>query len=378
MATRPPRGTPVAFSWPGESWHPIFYDLSFVAVVLVLADAFAVDHSLSMAAWLLLVFGVLWLLWFVTMLLERRRPVGALRVGVLTVQMALLLAAAMASDDTIADNSPWFAALVGVALLLTSLLVRPGQGPENRRPFVGLLVAAAAWLVSVALWSSWLVLGAWAVALLAMLFTARELLMVGGADQQRLGRRLGELTVVVIGESFLKVGLAAGDVPVNEVSVLGLAIVFVVCTCVWWDYFIGPRLAPHGATHTLVWATGQWAMHLALIWLAVGLAKILVDASHLDPEVVASLVVLPAAVLTASLAYLDIVSGVGAAGLRLTVHAAQTLVLVALALALWLGGWPDTRVAGLVVALVVAGGALALAATAVAEGEAFDREHDQA
>ena len=111
----------MAFSWPGESWHPIFYDLSFVAVVLVLADAFAVDHSLSMAAWLLLVFGVLWLLWFVTMLLERRRPVGALRVGVLTVQMALLLAAAMASDDTIADNSPWFAALDGVAVSLTTL-----------------------------------------------------------------------------------------------------------------------------------------------------------------------------------------------------------------------------------------------------------------
>lgn len=363
------RQTPVEFTWPGESWHPLFYDLSFVAVVLVLADAFAVDHSIGMAAWLVLVFGVLWLLWFVTMLLERRRQVGALRVGVLTVQMALLLGAAMASDDTIEDNSPWFAALVGAALLISSLLVRPNKGRGNTRPFVGLVIAAAAWLISLALWSSWLVLGAWAVGLLAMLFTARELLKAGGDDQLRIGRRLGELTVVVIGESFLKVGLAAGDVPVSEVSVLGLAVVFVVCTCVWWDYFIGPRLAPHGAAHTLVWATGQWAMHLALIWLAVGLAKILVDASHLDPEVVAGLVVVPAAVLTASLAFLDMVSGTGTAGLRLTVHASQTLALSALSLSLWLAGWPDTRVAGLAVAAVVAGGALLLAASAIREGE---------
>ena len=192
VATKAARRSPVEFTWPGESWHPLFYDLSFVAVVLVLADAFSIDHTLSMAAWLALVFAVLWLLWFVTMLLERRRPVGALRVGVLTVQMALLLGAAMAADDTIEDNSAWFAALVAAALLLSSILVRPGGGRENVRPFVGLVVAAAAWVVSLALWSSWLVLGSWAVALVAMAFTAWELLKVGGDDHARIGRRLGE------------------------------------------------------------------------------------------------------------------------------------------------------------------------------------------
>ena len=157
MAVTPTRSS-VQFTWPGETWHPLFYDLSFVAVVLVLADAFAIDHSRGMAAWLALVFAVLWLLWFVTMLLEDQRAVGALRVGVLTVQMAMLLVAAMAADDTIEDNSPWFAAMVGAAVLLSSMLVRPSRGGGDVRPFVGLLVAGAAWLLSLALWSSWLVL----------------------------------------------------------------------------------------------------------------------------------------------------------------------------------------------------------------------------
>ena len=174
---------------------------------------------------------------------------------------------------------------------------------------------------------------------------------------------------MVIGESFLKVGLAAGDVPVSEVSVLGLAVVFVVCTCVWWDYFIGPRLARHGPERTLVWAGGQWALHLSLIWLAVGLAKLLVDARHLEPSLVAGLVVLPTAVLTASLAFLDVIAGGRAAGLRFTVHTAQAVSLAALAGSVWLQAWPTTRVAGLAVAVVVAGGALILAASAVHAGE---------
>ena len=355
------RRAQVRLMWPGESWHPLFYDLSFVAVVLVLADAFSIDHSVSMAAWLALVFGVLWLLWFVTMLLERHRPVGALRVGVLTVQMALLLGAAMAADDTLEDNSQWFAALVGAALLISLVLVVPRREASNRRPVVGLLVAALAWLLSVALWASWLVLAAWAVGLLAMLWTAWELLRVGGDDHSRLGRRLGELTVVVIGESFLKVGLAAGEVPVTEVSVLGLAIVFVVSTCVWWDYFIGPALAAHRARRTLAWASGQWAMHLALIWLAVGLAKLLVDGRHLGPTLMATLIVLPTVLLACSLGYLDIVSATRVVRRRVAVHAGQAVILSALALSLWLAEWPVTRAAGLAVAAVVGGGAVLVA-----------------
>lgn len=356
------RRAQVRLTWPGESWHPLFYDLSFVAVVLVLADAFSIDHSVSMAAWLALVFGVLWLLWFVTMLLERHRPVGALRVGVLTVQMALLLGAAMAADDTLEDNSQWFAALVGAALLISLVLVVPRREASNRRPVIGLLVAALAWLLSVALWASWLVLAAWAVGLLAMLWTAWELLRVGGDDHSRLGRRLGELTVVVIGESFLKVGLAAGEVPVTEVSVLGLAIVFVVSSCVWWDYFIGPALARHRARRTLAWAAGQWAMHLALIWLAVGLAKLLVEGRHLGATLMATLIVLPTVLLACSLGYLDIVSATRVVRRRLVVHAGQALMLSTLALSLWLAEWPVTRAAGLAVAAVVGGGAVLVAA----------------
>lgn len=103
-------------------------------------------------------------------------------------------------------------------------------------------------------------------------------------------------------------------------------------------------------------------MHLALIWLAVGLAKLLVEGRHLGATLMATLIVLPTVLLACSLGYLDIVSATRVVRRRLVVHAGQALMLSTLALSLWLAEWPVTRAAGLAVAAVVGGGAVLVAA----------------
>ena len=139
-------------------------------------------------------------------------------------------------------------------------------------------------------------------------YAAVRLLRPELPDLHRMTHRLGELTVIVIGESFLKIALVAGDAAVSEFSVLALVVAFAVGTLTWWDYFIGPEPAAGALTpgRALAWSAGHLLGHLTLIALAVGLAKLLVYGGELELALAAGLLVAPLAGFAAARALIDL------------------------------------------------------------------------
>ena len=89
--------------------------------------------------------------------------------------------------------------------------------------------------------------------------------------------RLGLLTIIVCGESFVKVSLLAADGTLDGIDLMVLVTMFVFVFGVWWAYFddvpaAGLRPQPWRAAG---WLFGHLLVQLALVASAVGYGKVL-------------------------------------------------------------------------------------------------------
>jgi low temperature requirement protein LtrA len=96
-------------------------------------------------------------------------------------------------------------------------------------------------------------------------------------DEHHFVERLGLLTIIVCGESFVKVSLLAADGSLDGIDLAVLVTMFVFVFGVWWSYFDDvPKagLRPQAARAT-GWLLGHLLLQLSLVAAAVGYAKVL-------------------------------------------------------------------------------------------------------
>lgn len=275
---------------PGRQWVDLFYDLAIAAGIIALSGSFSSDHSAMGALWFAVTYAVMGCLWFITSALTgaySADPPGpsAGWVALVVVQLALVLLLPVAAGDELAAADAVFDLLLGGALVVSVVLALrgPGRGPARSGPVAGLLAGAA-----VVLGGSW-----WAQGPATVIVWLLSLALVGaavgilassrGMDPHRVAHRLGELTIVVLGEILVKLVLTLAEESLASVSVAGLAATFAVLILVWWGYF---GLAQAGAdlsrsARRLVWVVAHFPFHLGLLALAVGLAKASVGSSTL-------------------------------------------------------------------------------------------------
>ena len=96
-------------------------------------------------------------------------------------------------------------------------------------------------------------------------------------DEHHFVERLGLLTIIVCGESFVKVSLLAADGSLDGIDLTVLVTMFVFVFGVWWGYFDD---VPHAGIRpepirTAGWMVGHLAVQLALVGDAVGYTKVL-------------------------------------------------------------------------------------------------------
>ena len=97
-------------------------------------------------------------------------------------------------------------------------------------------------------------------------------------DEHHFVERLGLLTIIVCGESFVKVSLLAADGSLDGIDLTVLVTMFVFVFGVWWSYFDD---VPHAGIRpepirTAGWLVGHLAVQLlALVGGAVGYGKVL-------------------------------------------------------------------------------------------------------
>lgn len=309
--------------WPGPQWLALFYDLAFAAGIIAIAGSYGYDHSVLGAVWFATAYGIIASAWLLTggatgAFSSQPKQATTLVVVVIVIQMAAVLMLSVASGDSIASSSGLFDGLLG--LLLATCLVLGWLARAGVHVSTNALPARVQWLVVVAgaaLVVAWLVPDApglivWLAALGALALAGAMVTLDSAIDVHRLAHRLGELTIIIVGEVLVKMALTADDESVWSVELVELGAALVLLVGVFWAYFTGPvKVSSLAGGRRLMWVTAHWALHVALLGLAVGMSKLLVGSESLDePGALLALLTGPALLIWTSLAVLDWVTGV--------------------------------------------------------------------
>jgi low temperature requirement protein LtrA len=282
--------TDARLSRPGQTvgWLELFYDLVFVAAVVTFSDAISFRPDLDLISAVDGAFAAMWLVWLATTLhANRYRDDGAIQRFLVLVQMLLLTINALAVGDGF-DAHPELISITYALLALDVAVMyaravhgrdeegRLARVRRNQYALAALPIVAAAFVpepTRIVLWVVGLALLAWPT----LGFRFGRLGVVPPFDEHHFVERLGLLTIIVCGESFVKVSLLAADGTLNGIDLSVLITMFVFVFGIWWAYFddvprAGIRPEP---VRTAVWLVGHLVVQLGLVAGAVGYAKVL-------------------------------------------------------------------------------------------------------
>jgi low temperature requirement protein LtrA len=177
-------------------------------------------------------------------------------------------------------------------------------------------------------------------------------------DEHHLVERLGLLTIIVCGESFVKVSLLAADGTLDGIDITVLVTMFVFVFGVWWSYFddvpsAGIAAAP---VRTTGWLFGHLVVQLALVASAVGYGKVLgYELGTTLSDDTSLLLTLPLVGVLLGLALIGVTTRrVPRRGLA-TLRVGTAALVAAGAVLTWQTGWISADGGALVLALVAMG-----------------------
>ncbi len=334
----------------------LFYDLVFVASTMVISNEFSHTASWRVAGTCSLMFALLWLLWFHTTVLmnvERRDDLG--QRGLVFAQMFMIFVTTLAFvDSSLTDVD-----LVGAGYLVAVLIVAYGhhrivdlpdpvgswaRSRRNRLATAGAIVFAGIFMPDGVDWLLYLL----AIALLVLPTSATSWSgrPVPPIDEHHLSERAALLTLIVMGEAFVKSALVISAGSITGWDMVTVAVLFVILFGLFASYFddIPKAGIRPGELSGEVWLLAHLLLQLAIVALAIGVSKYLQIGEAGVPA--KSVVIL-------MMAYVGIFSGLALIGLfSRRSHRRQFLAL---------------RLATVAMALV--GGLIALAVDVVTPGE---------
>lgn len=316
----PPRLIPAA---PQQSWLELFYDLVFVASIVVMSTTFSNQAGIQGVVWLTLVFSLMWFTWLSTTLLLGTGLVTTLWTrALLLTQMVLILAVAIVSDYSVEDNSIAVGPIFASVLLVTALLYRAARrsGPELDVAYRGYglrcVVAALLFAVVPAFGWPWWYPFPWILALLVFVVPLGPEVRHLRVDDHRLVHRFGEFTIIMLGEVFVKLGITATHEPLDQVDLFALPLATAVVFGIWWLYFTDVPDFGMSRHHgrRLGWVYLHFPLHLGLVASAVALSHTLLDehdAPLTDVPTVGSIqyIVVPVAIVLLAIGFIGVCSG---------------------------------------------------------------------
>ncbi len=265
------------------AWLELFYDLIFVAAILVFSSAVSHLHDEVRIAWVVGVFVAVWWIWVSTTMFVNRFRVDDVgqRVLVLGQMFLVVVLAVEAREGVLRDGiaiSVTYACLVGTVAVMYSRVARRG-GPLGQYA-----VYRAGW--ACAAFALFLVAAPlpveprqtlWVVGLLVTIVPAViQSGRIGGVapiDEYHIVERMGAFTIIVCGEAFLKVAIQVSSAPIERIDFMALAFQFVLTFAIWSTYFQDvpnagirkDRFGPWVALHLLI--------QLCIIGTAIAVAK---------------------------------------------------------------------------------------------------------
>jgi low temperature requirement protein LtrA len=337
-----------------DVWFELFYDLVVVASVTYGSKVFVSEPSWGMGSWLLLSLVLLMTFWLLTMLSHnlfpredfvRRLLVLVQMIGLVTASLSLgreqqglsadvglaALAVSFASLAAIylrcwrrESTEAWMARVLalstgGAAVIMGMGFLAARYGGEAWEPYL-------VWV---------LVLGL-ACGILPLLFIVLNQHTSGTViDSEHLSERMGQLVLIVLGESFVSLILELNgltSIPNPLYFVLDFAVVF----SIWTIYFTGvlPSGVPRHAWRLRLWILLHCLFMFGAIAAAGGFAALTLLPFGSDPGSEGFWTPLPLLYVMVSLLGLSILGGRHRSARRLDAAVTGILVLLS-ALALW-------------------------------------------
>lgn len=331
--TNAAQSTPVGFL-------ELFYDLVFVASTMVLSNEFTRDPTWNSAGLCALMFVLLWLLWFhTTVLMNVDRRDDLAQRGLMFVQMFVIFVVTLEFVDR-TTTDPDFVGLgymIGVfvlALAYHRVRNRPGgtgewaKGRRNR-----LLLAGLAMIVAFVI-PDGIDFLVWAVAIMLLVVPTSAAhsrgLPVEAIDEHHLMERAALLTLIMMGEAFVKVALVVAAGTLTATDIVTIAVMFIVLFSLFAVYFDDiPKAGIHpGILAGESWLLAHLVMQLGIVALAIGMSKyIQVENGHVHDV----------AIVVLTVAFVAIFGGltvIGLLGMRAPKRGLLILRLATVALAL--------------------------------------------
>ena len=329
-------------------WIELFYDLGFVAAILIISAAVAHVHPSSGIIWLVLVFAALWWVWFTTTVCANRFHMVDLPHRLLLLfQMLVIVLMAMEARVSVAGDSAYLALEYGLLLLTVGFMyfraARLGESSDSG--YAGRLavlnaVSAACFFVAVPLpESARLILSAAGLVLLVIpsIIILGRVIDFSESDEKHFGDRMGAFTLIVCGESFVEIAISVSGATIDTVDVMALVFEFILVFALFTSYFDDIPAAGLNQRRFGWWASLHLVAQICIAGTAVAASKLVnLDTAHRLPDSEILKLTVPLAIFYVALA------GVGVCTRRRPVGplaVARVLTAVAVAVAGVVAWW---------------------------------------
>lgn len=268
-------------------WLELFYDLIFVASFIQLGNALSSRLTLFGLLCFVALFTPLWIVWTGFAHFVNRFDVDDfLHRSVVYCQMFAVGAMAVTVQSALrGETAPFACAFAAAQSCLFLLFLRSYYHQSEARSLskywmIVWLAATVTWLVSLVLpypYAYFACAGGIVIVAGARLSRhARALETCFPMNFEHLSERFGLMTIIVLGESFVKVLTVLADAEPSQEAFAHASLALIMTCALWWIYFDSiaeSRLKPTAFAYA-GWLYGHLPLHCGMIVVGVALQKV--------------------------------------------------------------------------------------------------------
>jgi low temperature requirement protein LtrA len=253
----------------GSTWLQLFFDLVYVAILVELGNRLSHDLTLEGIVSFIIIFVPIWWSWLEFVDYGRRYPVDDIGQRILTVlYMAFMLLLAFEIHKLTGSTATTFIVTYGISKFVLAVMYGrawiyyPTYRESTRNRAVAFTVVGILWIAlgllaptNLWLWALVVILGALLPLLIQFFhgFSSSSELARPPIKHHFTLHRFGELTIIVLGEFFIKLVISASGRELTAVNYFIGAGLLGISVCLWWMYFDHLEHVSLAKTGTRIW-----------------------------------------------------------------------------------------------------------------------------
>ena len=277
-------------------WVELFYDLIYVAAMLIFSAAVETVRPQSGVSWIVASFAAAWWIWFATTACANRfHSSDLLHRLLLLFQMLVIVLMAMEARVSVVGDSTWLAGEYGLLLLTVAVMYwRAGRAGGDQAGIAMTLtkinvVAAVFFLVAPAVSESArlvLCVVGMAVAVLPSMVAWHRIGSFSDHAEGHFVERMAAFTLIVCGEAFIEVALRVSGPKIVRLDLVSLVYEFLLTFAMFSLYFRDVTVAGLQQRRFGWWAFWHLVMLIGIAGTAIGSSLLVsLDPSHHIPNV---------------------------------------------------------------------------------------------